>query len=205
MSYEKGVLLEEHCHSNPFIQFDTWFQDAVNHSVFEPNAMQVATVGNDQQPTVRTVLLKSFDKNGFVFYTNYYSRKGIQLNENNKIACLFWFRELERQIRIEGSVSKTTLEQNEIYFHSRPRDSQIASYSSKQSTVVANRKVIDDNYVHTELTFKDSTIPLNENWGGYIVKPIRFEFWQGRISRLHDRIQYTLDVDNNWMIQRLAP
>ncbi len=204
-SYEKNYLLETDCNANPFIQFDHWFQDAINQDIFEPNAMQIATVGKNLQPSLRTVLLKSFDKDGFVFYSNYTSKKGHQLDENKNIACLFWFRELERQIRIDGTICKTSIEQNDIYFRTRPRDSQIAAYSSKQSSVVENRKVIDDNFAKIELEFNDKPIPLNENWGGYIVKPALFEFWQGRRSRLHDRIQYTLDTNNVWKIERLAP
>lgn len=204
-SYEKGFLLEEDADKNPFVQFEKWLQEAIDDELYEPNAMQVATVGIDLQPSVRTVLLKSFDENGFIFYTNYDSKKGTEIKENDKIALLFWFREHERQIRIEGTATKTLSEMNEIYFRSRPRDSQIAAFISKQSSVVENRKALEDLFNKTNEEFNNAEIPFEINWGGYLVKPLLLEFWQGRQNRLHDRLQYTIDENQNWIQVRLAP
>lgn len=204
-SYEKGFLLEKDCAKNPFVQFEKWFQDAINDNLYEPNAMQIATVGKNAQPSVRTVLLKSFDEKGFVFYTNYESKKGKQIKENDKVALLFWFREHERQIRIEGIATKTSLEMNDVYFHSRPRDSQIAAFVSKQSSIIENRRMLDDLFKEKNKEFKNKEIPLKKNWGGFLIKPILFEFWQGRENRLHDRLQYIIYKNQNWKLVRLAP
>lgn len=204
-SYESGCLLEKDCDKNPFNQFDKWFQQALSEKIKEPNAMQIATVGNDGQPSIRTVLLKSFDKDGFVFYTNYKSKKGIQLAQNNKIAILFFYEEHERQIRIEGIVHKCTSEENNAYFHARPVDSQIAATISAQSQVVADRAVLENLFEAKKQEFLNKEIPLKEDWGGYIVTPVLFEFWQGRKNRLHDRIQYTKTKTGDWIMERLMP
>ena len=204
-SYEKGFLLEEDADKNPFVQFEKWLQEAIDDNLYEPNAMQIATVGIDLQPSLRTVLLKSFDENGFIFYTNYDSKKGIEIKENDKIALLFWFREHERQIRIEGTATRTLTEMNEIYFRSRPRDSQIAASISKQSSIVENRRVLEDLFNRANEEFKNAEIPFKTNWGGYLVKPLLLEFWQGRQNRLHDRLQYRIDENQNWIQVRLAP
>ena len=204
-SYESSFLLEEDCDKNPFQQFDKWFHQALEENQIEPNAMQIATVGKDLQPSIRTVLLKSFDKNGFVFYTNYNSIKGTQIKENDKVALLFWYREHERQIRIEGVARKTAVEENEIYFHSRPRESQLAALVSDQSKKLESRTMLDELFEKKKAEFADQEIPLKQNWGGYVVEPTLFEFWQGRESRLHDRIQYTKAEDNSWIIERLFP
>jgi len=204
-SYETSFLLEEDCDMNPFKQFDKWFQAAIDDKLIEPNAMQVASVGKDMQPSLRTVLLKSFDENGFIFYTNYESKKGIQIADNGKVALLFWFREHERQIRIEGIATKTSLEMNDVYFHSRPRDSQIAATISDQSKTVGSRIVLEELFEKKDDEFRNKEIPLKENWGGYIIRPTLFEFWQGRKNRLHDRIQYTKEIDLDWKINRLQP
>lgn len=204
-SYESSFLLEENCDSNPFLQFDKWFQNAIDDNLIEPNAMQIATVGKDLQPSIRTVLLKSFDKDGFVFYTNYESKKGEQIAENEKVALLFWFREHERQIRIEGVASKTSYESNEAYFHSRPKESQLAANISNQSKVIESRFFLDNLFEEKNKEYQNTEVPLRENWGGYIIIPHLFEFWQGRKSRLHDRIQYTKQTNQSWKIERLSP
>lgn len=204
-SYESSILLEKDCDANPFHQFDKWFHQVLNDGLIEPNAMQIATVGKDLQPSIRTVLLKSFDENGFVFYTNYESKKGKQLAENEKTALLFWYREHERQIRIEGTVQRTPRELNDVYFHSRPIDSQLAATISSQSEVIPDREYLDKLFLEKQQAFLNKEIPLKEEWGGYVVVPNLFEFWQGRKSRLHDRIQYTKDDGGNWKIERLAP
>ena len=202
-SYESSFLLEEHCDSDPFIQFDKWFHHAVEAKVAEPNAMTLATVGSNGQPSARIVLLKSFNQNGFVFYTNYESKKGKQMIENSKVALLFWWQ--ERQVRIEGVVQKVDRISAEKYFHSRPADSQIGAIVSPQSQVLKNRFVLEERFKETENEFAEKEIPLPDNWGGYIVEPVLFEFWQGRVSRLHDRIQYRLLSENKWTMERLAP
>ena len=204
-SYEKGFLLEKDCDKNPIFQFEKWFQQAIDDNLYEPNAMQIATVVNDLHPSLRTVLLKSFDENGFVFYTNYESKKGVDIKENDKVALLFWFREHERQVRIEGIATQTTEEMNEIYFRSRPRDSQIAAYLSNQSIVIENRNSLDELFLQIIQEFKDLEIPIKKNWGGYNIKPTVIEFWQGRQNRLHDRLQYTLQENQIWILERLAP
>lgn len=204
-SYDSSFLLEEYCDKNPFVQFEKWFQDSVNDKQIEPNAMQLATVGKDLQPSIRTVLLKSFDANGFVFYTNYHSKKGNEIEENGKVSLLFWYREHQRQIRIEGVAHKTEPEENDIYFHSRPRGSQLAALVSEQSKTIKDRNELDELFKTKSEEYKDLDIPLKENWGGYIITPTLFEFWQGRESRLHDRIQYTRTETNDWKIERLCP
>jgi len=204
-SYESSYLLEEHCDPNPFKQFDKWFQNALDDNLIEPNAMQIATVGKDMQPSIRTVLLKSFDTNGFIFYTNYDSKKGNQIDENEKVGLLFWFREHERQIRIEGLASKTSKESNNVYFQSRPKESQLAAKISNQSKVIESRIILENLFEEKSKEYHDKEVPLLENWGGYIITPHLFEFWQGRKSRLHDRIQYKKQANQNWIIERLSP
>lgn len=202
-SYESSFLLEEDCDANPFHQFDKWFHHALEAKLPEPNAMTLATVGNDGQPTARIVLLKSFSKHGFIFYTNYESKKGRQMKENNKVALLFWWA--ERQVRIEGTVKKVDKKTAEKYFHSRPKGSQIGAIVSPQSKVLENRFVLEERYKAMEHEYRGKEVPLPDNWGGYIVTPQLIEFWQGRVSRLHDRIQYTLVSEDTWKMERLAP
>ena len=203
-AYLLGTLEIEHCHDDPFVQFDIWFQQATEANVFEPNAMSLATVSSSGQPSARTVLLKSFNHEGFVFYTNYESKKGREMAENERVCLLFWWREQHRQVRIEGRVSKTGREAAEKYFHSRPTGSQLAASISPQSKVVANRESLETQMIHLASKYPSGKIPLPENWGGYNVKPVLFEFWQGRDNRLHDRIEYVLENDL-WVKRRLAP
>ena len=202
-SYESSYLLEEDCHPNPFHQFDKWFHHAVESKITEPNAMTLATVGADGQPSARIVLLKSFNQDGFVFYTNYESKKGRHLEDNHKAAILFWWE--QRQVRIEGIVKKTDRVSAEQYFHSRPKDSQIGAMVSRQSEVLEHRSELDKKYEETAKIFMDKEVPLPDSWGGYVLIPVLFEFWQGRISRLHDRIQYTRIAEETWKIERLSP
>ena len=203
-AYQSGTLEIENCHEDPFVQFDRWFQQAVDEKLYEPNAMTLATVGKDGQPTARIVLLKSLSHQGFIFYTNYHSKKAEQIAENEKVGLLFWWREHERQVRIEGTVTKTGREEAEKYFHSRPHGSQIAGSISPQSQVIPDRKFLDEKVAAMKERYGDKEIPLPKNWGGYIVQPVLFEFWQGRHNRLHDRIEYFLDK-GNWSLHRLAP
>lgn len=202
-SYEASFLLEGHCHKDPFLQFDEWFHHAIHLKVTEPNAMTLATVGEDGQPSARIVLLKSFSKQGFIFYTNYESRKGKQMKHNDKVALLFWWG--ERQVRIEGKVKKVSRAAADTYFHARPKGSQIGALASPQSKVIGNRELLEANYKELEKKYKGKVVPLPDTWGGYIVAPELFEFWQGRVSRLHDRIQYTKETKGKWKMERLAP
>ncbi len=202
-NYDSSFLLEEHCNENPFLQFKKWFEEATQSNIIEPNAMTLATVGKDGQPSARIVLLKSFSKEGFVFYTNYRSHKGQQMQENAKVALLFWWQ--ERQVRIEGIIQKTDRESAAEYFHSRPKGSQIGAWTSLQSTVLPNREVLDNRYMEMEQKYSSEVVPLPDYWGGYLVVPNRIEFWQGRESRLHDRINYTRVEAGNWKLERLAP
>ena len=190
--------------SDPFKQFRIWFDQAIDSGIAEPNGFSLCTVSKDSTPSQRTVLMKSYDKDGFIFYTNHNSRKGQQLKERNTASMLFPWYELHRQINIEGKVERIDDRQSFDYFNSRPRGSQIGAWASRQSAVLANRQELMQQQQEMEDRFSDQEIPLPEFWGGYQIKPTRFEFWQGRTHRLHDRIVYT-SVDGHWQIQRLSP
>ncbi len=190
---------------DPFAQFEQWMQQALNSELPEPTAMTLATATPDGRPSARIVLLKGFDASGFVFYTNYESRKGIELEQNPQATLLFFWPELERQVRIEGRVERISAEESTAYFQSRPKESQLGAWASPQSRVIAGREVVEQRYQELSAQFKhDETLPLPPFWGGYRLVPTYFEFWQGRPSRLHDRICYTLN-QGNWTIARLAP
>ena len=205
VSYEKGHLLEKDVLQNPFDQFKQWFDYALESEVLEANAMTLATCGSNGQPSARTVLLKEIIEEGYVFYTNYNSDKGVQIDKNNKVALLFFWKELERQVRIEGRVKKVSKEKSQEYFQSRPKGSQIGAWTSPQSQTVT-REELDSLAETTQSKYADeSVLPLPPFWGGYIVKPISFEFWQGRQNRLHDRIIYEQNAQSKWVISRLAP
>jgi pyridoxamine 5'-phosphate oxidase len=190
--------------ADPFDQFNTWFEQALAAEVNEPNAMSVATVDADGKPTSRIVLIKQFDRRGFTWYTNYDSQKGRQLAANPHAALLFFWSELERQIRIEGMVEHTSAEESDKYFHSRPVKSRLAAIASAQSAPIANRAALEQHYDAVALQYGDAP-PRPENWGGFRLVPQRIEFWQGRRSRFHDRIVYTLQADGSWTRQRLQP
>lgn len=198
------VLSENSVLSDPISQFSVWMNDAIESNLLEPNAMILSTANKNGIPSARTVLLKGFDNKGFVFFTNYMSAKAKDLGENPNTALLFLWLELERQIRITGKVEKLSNEESEKYFSSRPRESQLGAWASKQSSVIANRKVLEEQYEDMKRKFDGKEIPLPPFWGGYRVNPQRIEFWQGRESRLHDRICYTLDA-GKWKIERLSP
>ncbi|KAJ8762524.1 hypothetical protein K2173_007963 [Erythroxylum novogranatense] len=208
-NYISPEFLEEEVAANPIDQFCKWFDDAMTARLKEPNAMALTTVGKDGKPSSRLVLLKGVDENGFVWFTNYESRKARELSENPRAALLFYWDALNRQVRVEGSVQKVSDEESEHYFHSRPRGSQIGAIVSKQSTVVSGRHVLDQEFKELEEKYSDgSLIPRPKNWGGYRLKPELFEFWQGQQSRLHDRLQYVPQEVNGkhvWRIVRLAP
>ncbi len=203
--YKKASLLERDVRPNPFDQFRIWFDEAIKAGVPEPNAMGAATVGADGQPTNRIVLLKGLDDASFVFYTNYESEKGQHLAQNPRIGLNFFWMELERQVRIDGTVSKVDRETSRIYFQSRPRLSQIGAWASKQSTFVKDREYLEEEMARLDVQYKDvDPIPVPDDWGGYRVDPHYIEFWQGRRSRLHDRIAYVKQGDV-WTIQRKSP
>jgi pyridoxamine 5'-phosphate oxidase len=189
---------------NPLTQFELWLKEAIDAKANEPNAMTLATVGDDGQPSARIVLLKGIQDGGFTFYTNYESKKGQQLDKNNKVALVFCWLELQRQVRIEGTVRKLSVAESDAYFASRPRTSQIGAHASKQSYNVENRLALEKEYALFEKHFHEKTVTRPVNWGGYLVIPNLVEFWQGRQSRLHDRILFEKG-EHGWKISRLQP
>jgi pyridoxamine 5'-phosphate oxidase len=203
--YASQSLLENDVAADPIEQFQKWWQQVLDSEITEPNAMTLATASSDGVPSARIVLLKGFDKNGFVFFTNYKSYKGLQLEENPKACLVFFWKELERQVRIIGLVKKINEKDSDDYFHSRPVGSQLGAWASPQSQVIANRNWLDNHYLEVAEQFKETQLSRPPHWGGYVVQPVIIEFWQGRPSRLHDRIQYTLSDDGHWKIERLAP
>ena len=190
---------------NPIRQFANWFTAAIEASIRDVNAMSLATAGRDARPSVRIVLLKSFDQDGFVFFTNYESAKGKQLDANPYAALGFYWIELDRQIRISGKVEKTSREESQAYFHSRPVGSQLGAWASRQSEIVDARRVLDARMAEMTERFRKKRIPLPPRWGGYRLKPDIMEFWQGRPNRLHDRFRYARRANESWQIDRLAP
>jgi pyridoxamine 5'-phosphate oxidase len=202
--YKLQTLLETDVAANPIEQFDKWWDEAVKSEITEVNAMTLATATTVGIPSARIVLLKGYDKNGFVFFTNYQSHKAKAMEQNANVCLVFFWKELERQIRITGTVEKISAAESDAYFISRPLGSRIGAWASPQSTVIANREVIEERSTKFEQQFAEGDIPRPPHWGGYIVKPAQIEFWQGRPSRLHDRIQYSL-YNGSWSIERLAP
>ena len=202
--YKLRSLLESGVDADPIKQFQHWWNEALMSSIEEPNAMTLATGSKDGRPSARIVLLKGLSNDGFVFYTNYESRKGNELKENPYASLLFFWKELERQVRIEGTVSKIDEQKSDEYFLSRPVPSKIGAWGSAQSKVIESRDELEKNVMKYQEQFGNGEIPRPPNWGGYIVKPSLVEFWQGRPSRLHDRLQYRLSNDK-WVIERLAP
>ena len=190
---------------NPFKQFEIWFNQAIEAKLAEPNAFSLATVGNDMMPSIRTVLLKIFDEKGFVFFTNYKSTKAKQIEENPKAAALFAWLDLERQVKIEGSIEKISKMESLKYFLSRPKGSQIGAWVSHQSQVISSRSLLEQKFDEIKTKFVNGEVPFPDFWGGYIIKPLRIEFWQGGQDRLHDRFLYELDENKKWKIVRLAP
>ncbi len=203
--YSKETLVESGVSPNPIDQFALWWKDALDHGVDEPNAMTLATCDINGSPHARIVLLKGYDKNGFVFYTNYQSHKGLQITQNPQVALLFFWRELERQVRIEGTAHKVSDADSDEYFNSRPYESRIGAWVSAQSEVIASRDVLELKVKEIEQKFEGKTIERPKFWGGFCVQPEKIEFWQGRPGRLHDRILYTKNDDLSWRISRLAP
>lgn len=196
---EKDIL------KDPVQQFDKWFSEAVTDKIVEPNVMHLSTVGKNGRPSGRIVLLKGYDENGFVFYTNYDSRKGEELKHNNFASLTFLWLELYRQVRIEGKVTPVSAEESDNYFKSRPKGSQIGAVASAQSRILESRETLEKTAQDLEKKYRDEPVPRPENWGGYCLKPDYIEFWQGRANRLHDRIIYTMNNNSEWKIERLFP
>lgn len=204
--YKAAKLSEKDVAPDPISQFSNWFSQALDSGLYEPNVMTLATVSPDGKPSVRVMLLKGFEEKGFIFYTNYLSRKGKELSRNPAAAIVVFWAELERQVRVEGVVEKVSKEDSIRYFHSRPKASQIGALASPQSQEIPNRGVLIQNMEDLHEKYKDQAeIPKPSHWGGYILKPQIVEFWQGGESRLHDRIVYKKTNKNNWKIIRLAP
>jgi pyridoxamine 5'-phosphate oxidase len=202
--YTLKQLDEQEVDRNPFTQFGLWFEEVLNAEVLEPNAMIIATSTREGKPSARVVLLKKFNNRGFSFFTNYHSRKALELEQNPYASLVFFWSELERQVRIEGSISKVSETESDNYFNSRPEGSKIAALVSPQSQVIPNRNHIESLQLDYHQKFSAKPINRPTNWGGYLLSPSLFEFWQGRTNRLHDRIQYRF-VNGEWIIERLAP
>ena len=204
--YSRDGLRREDLASDPFSQFEHWFQQACDFNVPEPNAMSLATVSATGEPSQRMVLLKYFDRQGFVFFTNYESEKARQIEENSNVSLLFFWLALERQVRVSGKAAKIPTAESLKYFTSRPRGSQIGAWCSQQSTAISSRKILELKLDEMKRKFRNKEVPLPSAWGGYRVISHRFEFWQGRPNRLHDRFLYSQsDDESDWAIQRLAP
>ena len=203
--YASRALSEDAAHADPIAQFSAWFDEALNSQLIDVNAMALATASPAGEPAARIVLLKGADETGFVFYTNYDSAKGRDLAANPRACLLFFWAELERQVRITGAVTKTSADESDKYFHSRPIESQIGAAVSDQSRMVADRTRLEKRFEEAAAKYKDATVPRPEHWGGYRVKPETIEFWQGRKSRLHDRLLYSRQSDGSWSRARLEP
>lgn len=203
--YRFGELSAESLASSPFQQFERWFQDAADAEVQDPTAMCLATVDESNRPSQRVVLLKHLDETGFVFYTNLESRKARDMSGNQNVSLNFAWLEIDRQVNIEGNVQKLSIGEVLKYFASRPRDSQLAAWASQQSRRISGRQILDEEFSRMSRKFQEGEVPLPGFWGGYKVIPSRWEFWQGRENRLHDRFQYTLDASSEWESYRVAP
>jgi len=203
--YSLGNLRRKDLLPDPIAQFRVWFDAVIAAGITEPNAMTLSTVTTDGKPSARIVLLKGVDERGFSFFTNYESRKGHELAATPHASLTFLWKEMERQVRVEGTVTKVSREESEAYFNIRPRNSRLGAWVSNQSQVIANRAVLEENMKELQARYPGEDIPLPPNWGGYIVKPELIEFWQGQRSRLHDRFVYQHQADGSWKLERLAP
>lgn len=204
MASPEKILSEKNINKNPFEQFSLWYKKALNTGFLHPDAMTLATSTKDGKPSARIVLLKSFDEGGYIFFTNYSSRKGKELIENPFASLMFYWDKLDKQVRIEGRIEMISKQESEEYFHSRPRGSRLGALASEQSKVIENRKVLEDKFDEMNRKYEGREIPMPHSWGGFKLVPSYFEFWQSRDNRLHDRICYIKERDN-WIIKRLAP
>ena len=202
--FSKDALNEETARKNPFEQFELWLAEAIEKRIHEPNAMALSTATADGKPSSRIVLLRRFDENGFTFYTNYKSRKGLEIEENPYAALLFYWAEIEKQVRVEGIIAKGDEENSNEYFSSRPRESQIGAWASPQSRVISFRNELEEKFNKLTEQSVGKEIPRPPDWGGYVLNPEIFEFWQGRANRLHDRLRYKR-TESGWKVERLAP
>ncbi len=202
--YKLKALNEAEVKDDAIEQFTIWWDEALQSEIYDVNAMTLATADAAGNPLARIVLLKDYTNEGFVFFTNYNSRKGKELSENPRGCLLFFWKELERQVRIEGTIEKVDASESDAYFHSRPEGSRIGAWTSPQSSAIPDREFLENKYLELSESYRDQPIPRPDHWGGYIVKPAKIEFWQGRPSRLHDRILYTKQ-ESGWKIERLAP
>ena len=203
-NYAKQTLDENDVNANPIVQFAKWFEEAVGAQVIDPNAMAMCSATKEGKPSARILLLRNISEDGFVFYSNNNSRKGSEIEENPNCALLFFWPELERQIRIEGVVQKQTAEESDAYFNSRPHESKIGAWTSEQSKVISSREILNEKYEALHKKYPGENVPRPPYWGGYVLKPVSIEFWQGRPNRLHDRILFTKE-NGNWKIERLSP
>ena len=203
--YSQAGLDARDLHPDPLRQFQLWFEQALAAAIREPNAMVLATVNRDGQPSTRIVLLKGVDERGFSFFTNYCSRKAAELDGNPRAALNFAWLDLERQVSVLGPVTKLSREESEAYFQSRPRGSRLGALASHQSTVIPSREILEHRMRELELLYPGEIIPMPEPWGGFCLRPVEIEFWQGRPNRLHDRFRYSRQDEHAWTIQRLAP
>lgn len=203
--YSLGSLHRKDLLADPIAQFRAWFTATTEAGVVEANAMTLSTIGLDGRPSARIVLLKGVDERGFSFFTNYESRKGQELAAKPFASLTFLWKEMERQVRVEGTVTKVSREESEAYFRSRPRNSRLGAWVSNQSQVITDREVLEKNMAELQARYPGEDVPLPPNWGGYMVKPETIEFWQGQRSRLHDRLVYRRQADDSWLVERLAP
>lgn len=203
--YSQRGLRRSELDRDPIVQFNRWLAEASQHQLLEPNAMTLATVDAGGQPWTRTVLLKICDERGFIFFTNYEGAKGRQLDAEPRAALTFWWNALERQVNVTGIVEKTSRDESGHYFHSRPPGSQLGAWASAQSEVISDRHQLELQYAKALAKYGEENIPLPPFWGGYLLRPQTIEFWQGRRSRLHDRLRYTRSLEGAWRIDRLSP
>ncbi len=203
--YQKGFLTEETVLENPFHQFEAWLSEAFDNGNAYANAMVLSTCGKDNMPDARVVLLRNVSFGGLTFFTNYKSKKGKDMAQNNKVSLLFFWPELERQVRVEGTIEFLPAKESDDYFESRPFESKVGAWVSQQSDEMNGREALEADYEKELKKYASQKVPRPPHWGGYVVIPVKFEFWQGRPSRLHDRIQYTPNGKNNWTTKRLMP
>lgn len=203
-NYQKYELNEETVNNDPILQLTAWLNDAIENQKADPTAMVLSTIDREGNPESRVVLLKELKAEGLIFFTNYESKKGQQISLHPKVSVVFFWPEMERQVRIKGKVEKISENDSEIYFLSRPLESQLGAWASPQSRVIKNRQILEENYIHFQRYFQEHEIKKPPHWGGYLIRPDYFEFWQGRSNRLHDRIEFQKSGEA-WIIQRLAP